>query len=72
MDNLSFTEIILLVMATAMPILVGVIFGFWSQIKAKALESQNKFDDKLIELAEKIADRIVAAKQEPPDTPLGG
>jgi len=70
-NTLGLVEIVLLILATAMPILVGVIFGFWAQLKAKALESNNKFDDKLVELAERLAQRIVDAKNEPPNTSLG-
>ncbi len=49
---------------------LGIVVGYgWKWFVDYAKQSPAEWDDKLVEAAEKMADKIVAAKMEQPPTP---
>ena len=68
---MDITDIFVAVIGVVLPFGVGFIAGQWNAIRRAAAASPNPFDDKLVEAVESLAEKIVRAKLEAPDKPLG-
>jgi hypothetical protein len=68
---MDFSALIGPIVAIVIPIAVGFAAGRWSAIKQAAAASANPYDDMAVAAIERLAERIVKAKQESPNTPLG-
>lgn len=68
---MDINEIIIPIIGVVLPLGIGFVFGKWDTFRKAAKESANPFDDKLVDAVERLAEKIVKAKQEDPNTPLG-
>lgn len=68
---MEIAEIVIVVLSALGGIIVGFVGGQVDALKAHVAATPNKVDDAALALAERIAARVVSAKNEDPAKPLG-